>query len=111
MMTYEIKELNTTVSVNYLPVSKRIFWFHFTSLLLFASQSVSECRCCHQGMRGAVVGGGGRGTKHWTLEPVPSFHLIQTSGHSESRVTTKQRGDKMKGFERSGSGLTARCPK
>ena len=58
-------------------------------------------------------GKGRRGTKHWTLEPVYSFHLIQTSGQSESeaRATTKQRGDKMKGFERSGSGLNALCPK
>ena len=56
-----IKELDivsgTCASVSYLPVFACIFSFHFTSLLLFASQSVSECS--QQGMRGAVVEGGG----------------------------------------------------
>ena len=50
-------------------------------------------------MRGAVVGEGkegGGGTKHWTLEPVPSFHLIVASArHGQGNM----KGNKMKGFE------------
>ena len=80
-----IKELNTSVSVNYLPVFKRIFLSHFTSLLLFASQSVSECGCCQQGMRGAVVGEEGRGGPnigHWNRFLVSiSYRQVDTLSH------------------------------
>ena len=82
-----IKELNTSDSVNYLPVFKRIFLSHFTSLLLFASQSVSECGCCQQGMRGAVVGGGrrrvgGPNIGHWNRFLVSiSYRQVDTVSH------------------------------